>query len=118
MKAIEEDREILHRTPTGRIPAFKRPYSCKYVNALFARDQRLYSRDAIYVIMNQLICVCEVVVVERAWRLLRNHGDEPRLQEMPLRALPRRRHEDKHGGCGLQSSLRVTETRHLSVGLL
>ena len=111
MKAIEEDREILHRTPTGRIPAIKRPYSCKYVNALFARD-------AIYVIMNQLICVCEVVVVERVWRLLRNHGDKPRLQEMPLRALPRRRHEDKHGGCGLQSSLRVTETRHLSVGLL
>merc|ERR1719264_1564909 len=29
MKAIEEDREILHRTPTGRIPAIKRPYSCK-----------------------------------------------------------------------------------------
>lgn len=31
MKAIEEDKEILHRTPTGRIPAIKRPYSCKYV---------------------------------------------------------------------------------------
>ena len=29
MKAIEEDKEILHRTPTGRIPAIKRPYSCK-----------------------------------------------------------------------------------------
>ena len=29
MKAIEEDKEILHRTPTGRVPAIKRPYSCK-----------------------------------------------------------------------------------------
>ena len=31
MKAIEEDKEVLHRTPTGRIPAIKRPYTCKYV---------------------------------------------------------------------------------------
>ena len=30
MKAIEEDKEVLHRTPTGRIPAIKRPYTCKY----------------------------------------------------------------------------------------
>ena len=51
------------------------------------------------------ILLLNKVIVERVERVLRNHGDEPRLQEVPLRTLPRRRHEDDHGEQGSRSRL-------------
>ena len=50
------------------------------------------------------------VVEQRVQRVLRNHGDEPRLQEVPLRAVPRGRDEGKHGA---DAKFKVHERYHL-----